>query len=106
MINHCVFFKLKYPKGSSEERIFLNAASKLSTISFVKNFQVLNETSSKNEFDYGLKLEFDDYESYMAYNEHPHHAIFLKMYWDDYVDKYMEIDYELIENQYEQKRWG
>lgn len=96
MINHCVFFKLKYPRGSSEERIFLNAASKLSTISFVKNFQLLNETSSKNEFEYGLKLEFDDYESYKAYNDHPHHVIFLKMYWDDYVDKYLEIDFELM----------
>ncbi|MEN2280652.1 Dabb family protein [Algoriphagus sp. SE2] len=96
MINHCVFFKLKYPRASSEERIFLNAAKKLSTISGVKNFQVLIETSSKNEFEYGLKLEFDTYESYKAYIEHPHRAIFLKMYWDDYVEKYLEIDFELM----------
>ena len=96
MINHFVFFKLKYPRGSSEERIFMNAAVKLSTISVVRNFQVLNETSSKNEFEYGLKLEFDSQESFKAYNEHPHHAIFWKMYWEDYVDKYLEIDYELM----------
>ncbi|MBN3521304.1 Dabb family protein [Algoriphagus lutimaris] len=99
MINHSVFFKLKYPKGSSEERIFLNAASKLSTISVVKNFLVLDETSPKNEYEYGLKMEFESQEAYDAYNEHPHHSLFLKMYWDDYVDKFLEIDYKVIDLQ-------
>jgi hypothetical protein len=97
MITHSVFFKLKISKDSSEEKAFLNACSKLSTIFGVKNFLMLKQTSPKNDFDYGLKMEFDNQESYNSYKEHPHHALFLKMYWVDYVDKFIEIDYEPID---------
>ncbi len=97
MITHSVFFKLKVPNGSSEEKAFLNAITKLSSISWVKNFQLLKQTSPKNEFDYGLKMEFDNQDSYDSYNEHPHHALFVKMYWADYVEEYIELDYEKID---------
>jgi hypothetical protein len=35
MIRHPVIFKLKYPKNSSEEKVFFDAAKKLATISGV-----------------------------------------------------------------------
>jgi len=97
MITHSVFFKLKVSKGSSEEKAFLNACSKLSSILVVKNFQILKEINQKNDFDYGIKMEFDNQEAYNAYNEHPHHALFVKMYWADYVEKFIEIDYKMMD---------
>ena len=54
MIVHSVFFKLKYPSGSEEEKNFLSKAADLASIPGVKNFQVLKETSPKNNLDYVL----------------------------------------------------
>ncbi|WP_339750996.1 Dabb family protein [Algoriphagus aquimarinus] len=96
MITHSVFFRLKFPKGSSEEATFLSAAAKLSTLPAVKNFASLKQTSSKNDFDYGLTMEFENQEEYNGYNIHPDHVSFVNTYWEAYVEKFLEIDYEVI----------
>lgn len=96
MITHSVFFKLKFPKGSSEETRFLTAALKLSALPAVKNFASLKQTSSKNDFDYGLTMEFENQEDYDAYNIHSEHVNFVNTYWEAYVEKFLEIDYEVI----------
>lgn len=96
MITHSVFFKLKFPKGSSEESTFLTAAAKLSTLPAVKNFATLKQTSTKNDFDYGLTMEFENQEDYDGYNIHPEHIGFVNTYWEAYVEEFMEIDYEVI----------
>lgn len=94
MIRHTVVFKLKYPKGSPEETLFLRAAAELSTIPGIQNFETLLQTSTKTDFDYGLSMEFPTKEAYHAYNKHPDHIHFVQTYWVDYVAKFMEIDYE------------
>jgi heme-degrading monooxygenase HmoA len=94
MIRHTVVFKLKYPKGSSEETEFLNAAKKLSVIPGIQNFEFLRQISKKNTFDYGLSMEFDTLAGYEAYNAHPDHQKFVEIYWMKYVDEFMEIDYK------------
>ncbi len=96
MIRHTVAFKLKYPKGSPEESEFLSAAAKLSSISGVRNFESLRQTSKKNDFDYGLSMEFETLKPYEAYNQHPDHIMFIQNYWMKYVEKFLEIDYEPI----------
>jgi heme-degrading monooxygenase HmoA len=96
MIRHTVIFKLKYPKGSSEETEFLNAASKLSTIPGVRNFESLRQTSKKNDFDYGLSMEFETMKAYDEYSKHSEHIKFVQTYWAKYVEKFLEIDYEPI----------
>ena len=96
MIRHTVVFKLKYPKGSSEEKKFLNAASKLSSISVVHNFETFLETSKKNDFDYCFYMEFESMKAYEEYNKDPIHTEFVETYWAKYVDKFLEIDYEPI----------
>ncbi len=96
MIRHTVVFKLKYPKGSSEEIEFLKEAKKLSGIPGVNHFECLRQLSKKNDFDYGLSMEFDSLASYEAYNSHPDHRKFVETHWMKYVDKFMEIDYELM----------
>lgn len=96
MITHSVFFKLKFPKGSKEETTFLTAAAKLSTLPGVINFATLKQTSTKNDFDYGLTMEFENQEDYGAYNIHSEHVRFVDTYWEAYVEKFMEIDHEVI----------
>ncbi|PZX53495.1 stress responsive alpha/beta barrel protein [Algoriphagus ratkowskyi] len=77
MLTHSVFFKLKFPQGSSEEREFLQAAAKLASIAGVQNFKSLRQLSSKNNFDYGLTMDFQSQEAYESYNKHPDHMTFV-----------------------------
>ena len=96
MIRHSVIFTLKCPKGTAEETAFLAAAACLAGIPGVHKFESLRQTSKKNEFDYGLSMEFDSPEAYAAYNVHPDHTAFIENYWMEWVDKFLEIDYELL----------
>ncbi|MBE9463409.1 Dabb family protein [Dyadobacter subterraneus] len=93
MITHSVFFKLKHPKGSAEEKTFLNAAIELSSIPGVNNFQCVQKVGKSNKFDYGLTMEFDDQKSYDEYSAHPDHVQFVEQLWLKNVDDFLEIDY-------------
>jgi hypothetical protein len=39
-------------------------------------------------------MEFESAIAYEAYNQHPEHQEFIKDYWVDGVDDFLEIDYE------------
>ena len=95
MICHSVVFKLKYPKNSKEEVKFLNASKDLSSIPGVNNFRCLRQISKKNNFDYGIFMEFDTQEDYEAYNNHSEHISFVQTFWVNYVDDFLELDFEL-----------
>lgn len=94
MIRHTVVFKLKYPQGSSEEAAFLNAAAELSAIPGVHKFECLRQTSKKNNFDYGISMEFDSDKAYEEYNQHLDHTAFVNTFWIRDVKDFMEIDYK------------
>lgn len=96
-LRHTVFFSLRYPKGSAEEKTFLEAARKLSWIPGVLNFECLREVSSKNNYDYGLSMEFESVKAYKDYQKNPDHDAFVKTYWMRDVKDFLEIDYEPIE---------
>lgn len=96
MIRHTVVFTLKYPKGSTEEKEFFNAATILATIPGVHNFEAFKETSKKNDFDYCFYMEFENMNAYEGYNNNADHNKFVENYWVPYVDKFLEIDYEPI----------
>ena len=96
MIRHTVVFKLKHAKNSKEEADFLEAVSKLSQIPGVKNFECLRQISKKNDFDFGLSMEFDNQQSYDEYANHPEHVSFVQNVWLKEVESFMEIDYEEI----------
>ncbi|MDF7808149.1 Dabb family protein [Pontiellaceae bacterium B12219] len=93
MITHSVFFKLNHAKGSEAEARFLSEAAALSSIPGVLNFQILEETSPKNSFEYGLIMEFPDQAAYDAYNTHPDHVAFVQQVWLKEVVEFQEIDY-------------
>ncbi|HIG55480.1 MAG TPA: Dabb family protein [Candidatus Latescibacteria bacterium] len=95
MIRHTVVFKLKHAAGSEAEFAFLHAAQKLATdIAVVKNFEALRQTSKKNNYDFGLSMEFASEEDYQIYNEHPLHLQFVETRWLFEVADFIEIDYK------------
>lgn len=93
MIRHTVVLKLKHPAGSDLEASFLKAAQALASIPGVRNFECLRQVSPKNDFDFGLSMEFASKEDYAAYNSHPEHVRFVETRWKPEVVKFMEIDY-------------
>lgn len=93
MITHSVFFKLMHEKGSDAETVFLVKGATLADLPGVKNFQVLNETSPKNNFDFGFSMEFSDQQAYDTYSSHPEHVRFVQEIWLKEVAEFQEIDY-------------
>ncbi|MDF7799170.1 Dabb family protein [Pontiellaceae bacterium B1224] len=98
MITHTVFFKLNHVRGSEAEALFLSKAAALSAIPGVENFQILEETSPKNSFDFGLSMEFADQAAYDTYNTHPEHIAFVQQAWLNEVADFQEIDYIPLTN--------
>ncbi len=94
MIRHTVVFKLIHPKDSPEEKVFLDAIKKLSAIPGVQKFELLKQTSKKNNYDYGLSMEFGSPKAYEDYNQHPDHIMFVQTYWIKEVRDFLEIDFE------------
>lgn len=94
MIRHTVVFKLIHPKDSPGEKAFLNAIMKLSAIPGVQNFECLRQISKKNNFDFGLSMEFQSIKAYEDYNQNPDHIAFVQTYWIKEVKDFMEIDFE------------
>ncbi len=84
---------MKYPKGSPEELTFLKATEHLANIPGVTAFEQLQQVSKKNNFDYGLSMEFADQQAYDAYNNHPAHTDFINQFWIPGVEDFLEIDY-------------
>lgn len=93
-IRHTVSFRLKHPEGSDAETQFLEAAEALGSIPGVEAFEVVREVSPKNDFRFGISMEFADQKAYEQYNEHPDHVRFVQERWLAEVDDFLEIDYE------------
>ena len=95
MIRHSVIFKLKHPLGSKEEALFLERAKQLSHIPGIQKFECLKQVNPKNKFDFGLSMEFENDALYQQYNSHPDHVYFVKQYWLNEVEDFLEIDFRL-----------
>jgi hypothetical protein len=94
-IQHGVIFSLKHEKGSADAAKFLEDGRKtLTEIPVVRNFQVFNQVSPKNEYDYSFTMIFDSMEDYQTYNNHPNHVAFVENRWMKEVEKFLEIDFE------------
>jgi hypothetical protein len=92
-ITHTVFFTLKPGSASIPTQDFYQEALKLATIPGVEDFRWVEETSPKNNFDYGLIMDFADQAAYEAYNVHPDHVYFVEAIWIPNVAEFMEVDW-------------
>jgi heme-degrading monooxygenase HmoA len=95
-IRHTVVFTLAHAAGSSAEAEFLAAAAALAAIPGVEEFEILRETSPKNEYRFGISMEFAGTAAYEAYNGHPEHVAFVERRWQAEVASFLEIDYERL----------
>jgi hypothetical protein len=91
-IRHAVVFTLTHPQDSAEEADFLDAIARLEAIPGVEAFELMREVSPKNDYRFGLTMEFVDPSAYTAYNEHPDHVAFVATRWDPEVTDFLEID--------------
>jgi hypothetical protein len=93
-IRHTVVFALSHDEGSPEETDFLATAARLAEIPGVGAFEILRETSPKNDYRFGISMEFAGDAAYQAYNDHPDHVAFVQGRWIPEVSEFLEIDYE------------
>jgi len=98
MIRHSVIFRLRHPHGSAAEQAFLTDAAVLAGIPGVEKFERLSQVSPKNEFRFGLSMEFADRVAYEAYNTHPDHVAFVNERWIPKVADFSEIDFVLLDS--------
>ena len=92
-VRHTVAFTLVHEEGSAEERDFLEAAERLAAIPGVEAFELLAEVSPKNDYRFGISMEFADRSAYQRYNEHPDHIRFVQQRWLAEVSEFLELDY-------------
>lgn len=97
MIVHSVIFKLKYGKGSAQEKDFLASCDQLADIPGVHNLKSYRQTGKKNPFDFGLFMEFETAQAYEDYNRHPYHLTFIQKYWKTGIQDFMEMDYRPLD---------
>jgi hypothetical protein len=93
-VRHTVVFTLSHPQGSPAEADFLAAAARLAAIPGVEQFEILRESSPKNDYRFGISMEFAGSAAYAAYNGHPDHVAFVQGRWIPEVSDFLEIDYE------------
>ncbi len=91
-IRHSVAFSLLHAEDSAEEAGFLEAIARLEAIPGVEAFELMREVSPKNDFRFGLTMEFADPSAYAAYDRHPDHLRFVSERWDAEVSDFLEID--------------
>jgi Stress responsive A/B Barrel Domain len=92
-IRHTVAFRLCHERGSGEETAFLAEAERLASIPGVESFELLAQVGEKNDFDFGISMEFADRSAYVGYNEHPDHVAFVRDWWLPQVSDFLELDY-------------
>jgi len=94
MIKHAVIFKLVHKSGSPEEKKFFERAWKLAKIPGVRNFECMEQVNPKNEYRFGITMEFDSEEQYHYYSMHAIHTAFIQECWINSVSDFLEIDYK------------
>ena len=92
-IRHTVAFTLVHPAGSEGESNFLDAAGRLATVPGVEAFELLAEVNPKNDYRFGISMEFADRSAYESYNNHPAHVRFVQERWLSEVSNFLELDY-------------
>jgi hypothetical protein len=91
-IRHSVVFTLNHAEGSAEEADFLDAVAGREPHPRGEGGELVRVVSPKNEYRFGLTMEFADPAAYSGYNEHPQHVDFVERRWDAEVSDFLEID--------------
>lgn len=90
MIQHTVAFRLQ---ESADADAFWSRVAGLSEIVGVREFSVLRQVGTKNDFTHALSMWFESQADYDRYNAHPDHVAFVEEAWIPNVADFIELDY-------------
>lgn len=93
-IRHTVTFRLR---DDADADAFFDRLLALQTIEGVRDFELLHQVGSKNDFTHGLWMSFDDQGAYDAYDAHPDHQAFVGEVWERDVEDFLELDYQPVD---------
>jgi hypothetical protein len=82
----CYFTTIQHPFDSGY----------LWSIPGVEKFELMKQIGKKNEFEFGLSMEFANQQAYDQYNNHPDHIAFVQNRWIMEVEEFLEIDFKLL----------
>lgn len=92
---HTVIFDLKYPVGSAEAEKFLTDGYDILTkVPGVQDFQIFNQCSPKNDYQYCFFMRFKSQQDFEAYTANPSHTKFVTERWDIEVSRFQESDFQ------------
>lgn len=97
MIRHSVILTLKSSLSPADKLQYFAAVDELKQIPGVQKFEVLKQTSTKNPFEYGISMEFENQAAYDLYKNYTLHTAFVEKYWAACVKDFLEIDYQLLD---------
>ncbi len=95
-LRHTVALTLHHGEGSPEETSFLDALRALGEIEGVEAYEVVREVSAKNDYRFGVVMEFADRAAYDAYDADPRHVAFVRDRWVPEVAAFLEIDHAVL----------
>ena len=95
-LRHTVALTLHHDEGSPEEASFLDALRALGEIEGVEAYEVVREVSAKNDYRFGVVMEFADRAAYDAYDADPRHVAFVRDRWVPEVAAFLEIDHAVL----------
>ena len=91
-VTRLLYFSLKHDSGSHEEKVFFEKINILKEIPVVKGFALLKVRTNKMDYDYCLRLVFDDQAGADVYSNHPIHNRYVKDEWKPNVAQGMLVD--------------
>ena len=92
-VTRLLYFSLKHEAGSQESNLFFENINILKKIPVVKGFELSKVRSKKLEFDYCLRLVFDDQAGADAYSNHQIHNQYVKDEWIPNVAQGLLVDH-------------
>ena len=91
-VTRLLYFSLNHEVGSPEEKVFFERMKVLKDIPVVKEFELLKVRTNKMDYDYCLRLVFENQDGADTYSNHPIHNKYVKDEWKPNVAQGMLVD--------------
>ncbi|MEX0321698.1 MAG: Dabb family protein [Puniceicoccaceae bacterium] len=92
-VTRLLYFSLKHADESMEAKAFFEKITVLKDIPVVKEFELTRVRSKKMEYDYCLRLAFENQAGADTYSNHPIHNQYVKDEWRPNVAQGLLVDH-------------
>ncbi len=93
MIEHTVSFTLTHPRGSAEEKDFIESLRDITNMPGVQNFRINRQVSSKGPFAFQISMWFDTQKELDAYDASKEHVDYVHERWIPEVTEWQTLDF-------------